>query len=54
ITSVISTKAKLKYITPTVFEEEYVDIPIGVVSIDQHSSPITVEDTNQDNVREPP
>jgi len=38
-----------------VFEEEYVDIPIGAIDIDQDLISDLVQDTtNQDNVREPP
>ncbi|KAJ4729164.1 Retrovirus-related Pol polyprotein from transposon TNT 1-94 [Melia azedarach] len=36
-----------------VFEEEYVDIPTGVIGIDHNSIPDLVQDTNQDNVGEP-
>ena len=38
-----------------VFEEEYVDIPIGAIGIDQDSIPDFVQGTiAQDNVKEPP
>ncbi|KAJ4719033.1 Retrovirus-related Pol polyprotein from transposon TNT 1-94 [Melia azedarach] len=37
-----------------VFKEEYVDIPIGVIGIDQDLIPDLVQDTNQDNDGEPP
>ena len=39
----------------TVFEEEYVDIPISVIVIDQVLIPDFVQNTtDQDNVGEPP
>ena len=39
-----------------VFEEEYVDIPIDVIDIDQASIPDIVQevDPNQNNIQEPP
>lgn len=37
-----------------VFEEKYVDIPIGVIGIDQGLIPDFIEDTtNQDNIKNP-
>ena len=39
----------------SVFEEEYIDIPTGVISIGQDSISYLVQDTmNQDKVEEPP
>ena len=38
-----------------VFEEEYIDIPIGAIGIDQDSIPDLVQGTiDQDKIREPP
>ena len=38
-----------------VFEEEYVDIPISVIGIDQGLIPDFVQDTtDQDNIGKPP
>ena len=39
-----------------VFEEEYVDIPIGIIDIDQAPIPDIVQeaDLNQNNIQEPP
>ncbi|KAJ4728701.1 Retrovirus-related Pol polyprotein from transposon TNT 1-94 [Melia azedarach] len=45
--------AKRDNVRDFVFEEEYIDIPTGVIGIDQDLILDLVQDTNQDNVGEP-